>query len=111
MDFAKEQISSGIKQLDALVGGGIDRGTSTLVMGPAGAGKSTIAAKYAFAAMERGESAAVYLFDEGIQSYLSRLKSLGFAGGPFLENGRFLLHQVDVAELSPGEFANRVRQT
>src|SRR3984893_15647388 len=109
--FALEQISSGIKERDALVGGGIDRGTSTLVMGPAGAGKSTIAAKYAFAAMERGESAAVYLFDEGIRSYLSRLKSLVFDAELFLENGLFLLHQVDVAELSPGEFANRVRQT
>lgn len=109
-NFEREHISSGIKELDALVGGGIDRGTSTLVMGPAGAGKSTIAAKYAFAAMQRGESAAVYLFDEGIRSYLSRLQSLGFDAEPFLENGRFLLHQVDVAELSPGEFVNRVRQ-
>ena len=108
--FLGERISSGIKELDALVGGGINRGTSTLVMGPAGAGKSTIAAKYAFAAMERGESAAVYLFDEGIQSYLSRLKSLGFDAEPFLNNGRFLLHQVDVAELSPGEFADRVHR-
>ena len=58
--------------------------------------------------MERGEPAAVYLFDEGIQSYLSRLKSLGFDAEPFLENGRFLLHQIDVAELSPGEFVDRV---
>jgi circadian clock protein KaiC len=109
-EFLGERISSGIKELDALVGGGINRGTSTLVMGPAGAGKSTIAAKYAFAAMERGESAAVYLFDEGIQSYLSRLKSLGFDAEPFLNNGRFLLHQVDVAELSPGEFADQVHR-
>jgi circadian clock protein KaiC len=108
--FLGDQISSGIKELDALVGGGINRGTSTLVMGPAGAGKSTIAAKYAFAAMERGEPAAVYLFDEGIQSYLSRLKSLGFDAEPFLNNGRFLLHQVDVAELSPGEFVDRVHR-
>jgi circadian clock protein KaiC len=103
-----EQISSGIKELDALVGGGINRGTSTLVMGPAGAGKSTIAARYAFAAMERGEPAAVYLFDEGIQSYLARLKSLGFDAEPYLGNGLFLLHQIDVAELSPGEFVDRV---
>ena len=110
MRFAREQISSGIKELDALVGDGIARGTSTLVMGPAGAGKSTIAARYAFAAMERGEPAAVYLFDEGIQSYLSQLKSLGFDAEPFLENGLFLLHQIDVAELSPGEFADRVHR-
>jgi circadian clock protein KaiC len=108
--FLGDQISSGIKELDALVGGGINRGTSTLIIGPAGAGKSTIAAKYAFAAMGRGESAAVYLFDEGIQSYLSRLKSLGFDAEPFLNNGRFLLHQVDVAELSPGEFVDRVHR-
>ena len=108
--FLHEQISSGIKELDALVGGGINRGTSTLIMGPAGAGKSTIAAKYAFAAMERGEPAAVYLFDEGTQSYLSRLKSLGLNAEPFLKNGRFLLHQVNVAELSPGEFVDRVHR-
>lgn len=107
-EFPREQISSGIRELDALVGGGINRGTSTLVMGPAGAGKSTIAAKYAFAAMERGERAAVYLFDEGIPSYLSRLQSLGINAEPFLKNGQFLLHQIDVAELSPGEFAHRV---
>jgi circadian clock protein KaiC len=109
-EFAREHISSGIPELDALVGGGIDRGTSTLLIGPAGAGKSTIAARYAFAAMARGETAAVYLFDEGTRSYLSRLKNLGFDAAPFLQNGRFLLYQVDVAELSPGEFANRVRQ-
>jgi circadian clock protein KaiC len=109
--FTREQISSGIKELDSLVGGGIDRGTSTLIMGPAGAGKSTIAAKYAFAAMTRGESAAIYLFDEGIPSYLSRLKSLGFDTEPFVDNGQLLLRQVDVAELSPGEFADMVRQS
>ncbi len=108
--FRHEQISSGIKELDALVGGGINRGTSTLVMGPAGAGKSTIAARYAFAAMERGEPAAVYLFDEGVQSYLARLKSLGFDAEPFLHNGLFLLNQIDVAELSPGEFVDRVHR-
>lgn len=106
--FAREQISSGIKELDALVGGGINRGTNTLVMGPAGAGKSTIAARYAFAAMERGETAAVYLFDEGTPSYLARLKSLGFDAEPFLKSGRLLLYQIDVAELSPGEFVDRV---
>ena len=108
--FVREQISCGIPELDALVGGGIDRGTSTLVMGPAGAGKSTISAKYALAAMARGEPAAVYLFDEGVPSYLARLKSLGFDGEPFLKNGLFLLHQIDVAELSPGEFVDLVHR-
>jgi circadian clock protein KaiC len=108
--FTREQISSGIREMDSLVGGGIDRGTSTLIMGPAGAGKSTIAARYAFAAMQRGESAAIYLFDEGIPSYLARLKSLGFDTEPFVDNGQLLLRQVDVAELSPGEFSNMVRQ-
>ena len=106
--FDREQISSGIKELDALVGGGIDRGSSTLVMGPAGAGKSTIAAKYAFAAMERGESVAIYLFDENLRSYLFRLTNLGINAEPFLEKGLLHLYQVDVAEVSPGEFANRV---
>ena len=109
--FKREQISSGIKELDSLVGGGIDRGTSTLIIGPAGAGKSTIAAKYAFAAMQRGEAAAIYLFDEGISSYLSRLRNLAFDTEPFVDNGQLLLRQVDVAELSPGEFADMVHQS
>lgn len=107
-NFKREQISSGIKELDSLVGGGIDRGTSTLVMGPAGAGKSTIAARYAFAALERGEPVAVYLFDEGVPSYLSRLKNLGFDLEPFQAKGLLHLYQIDVAEVSPGEFASGV---
>ena len=109
--FAPGQISSGIKELDSLVGGGIDRGTSTLVMGPAGAGKSTITARYAFAAMQRGEPAAIYLFDEGIPSYLARLKNLGFDTEPFVNDGHLFLRQVDVAELSPAEFSNMVRKS
>ena len=109
--FTPEQISSGIKELDSLVGGGIDRGTSTLVMGPAGAGKSTITARYAFAAMQRGEPAAIYLFDEGIPSYLARLKNLGFDTEPFVNDGHLFLRQVDVAELSPAEFSNMVRKS
>ncbi len=109
--FTREQISSGITELDSLVGGGIDRGTSTLVMGPAGAGKSTITARYAFAAMQRGEPAAIYLFDEGIPSYLARLKNLGFDTEPFVNDGHLFLRQVDVAELSPAEFSNMVRKS
>ncbi len=109
--FNCETISSGIAQLDTLLGGGIDRGTSTLVMGPAGCGKSTVAAKYAFAAMARGEHVAAFLFDEGIQTYFLRLKNLGMDVKPFLDKKIFHVHQVDVGELSPGEFVHNVYES
>src|SRR5262249_45228267 len=64
--FERGPIASGVAELDALLGGGLERGTSTLIMGPSGVGKSTVATQYALAAAERGEYAVVYLFDEGI---------------------------------------------
>lgn len=75
--FKQEKVLSGVAEIDALWGGGVDRGTSTLIIGPAGCGKSTIAAGYAIAAAKRGEHAAIYLFDEGIDTMLARLAGLG----------------------------------
>ena len=108
--FKREKLLSGVPELDALWNGGVDRGTSTLIMGPAGCGKSTLAAAYAIAAAKRGEHATIYLFDEGIETMLARLRGLGMDASPHIEAGRLLLEQIDPAELSPGEFVARVRK-
>ncbi|HVG28407.1 MAG TPA: ATPase domain-containing protein [Pyrinomonadaceae bacterium] len=107
---AREPVSSGVPELDALMGGGLDRGTSTLLMGPAGSGKSSVAAQFAAAAAERGESADVYIFDEGLTTYLARAEGLGIDLKRHVEAGLVNIKQVDPAELSPGEFAHIVRR-
>ena len=107
-EFAPEQISSGLSELDALVGGGLDRGTSTLITGPAGAGKSAIAIQYAVAAAARGEHAAMFAFDERTNTLRGRTRSLGIDLDTHLQSGRVHLREVDPAELSPGELAHFV---
>ncbi len=107
--FERDAISSTVPELDELLGGGLDRGSSTLVLGPAGAGKTTLATRYATAAVSRGERVAFYTFDEGIGSLLTRSAGLGMELESHIEQGRILAQQVDPAELSPGEFASRVR--
>ena len=108
--FKREKLLSGVSALDSLWEGGVDRGTSTLIMGPAGCGKSTIAAAYAIAAAKRGEHATIYLFDEGVETMLNRLAGLGMDAVPHVKSGRLLLEQIDPAEVSPGEFVARVRR-
>jgi len=108
--FVKESISSAVPELDALLGGGLDRGTSTLVMGPAGSGKSSLASQFVMCAARRGELVASFLFDEGINIHLARAASLGTDMRADVEAGRIKLQQIDPAELSPGEFAHHVRR-
>jgi circadian clock protein KaiC len=103
--------STGIARLDDLLGGGLDRGTSTLFMGPAGAGKSAIATSIAVAAAQRGEHVAMYLFDEGLDTFRRRAAGLGTDVKEHVDSGRIVLTQVDPAEMSPGEFADNVRAT
>ncbi|MBC8071903.1 MAG: AAA family ATPase [Deltaproteobacteria bacterium] len=105
-----ELLSSGNHQLDALVGGGFDRGTSTLLIGPAGSGKSVIATQCAVAAAARGEHVSVFLFEEHRRLFLSRAQALGMPLDEHLESGRLLVRQVDPAELSPGEFFSLLRK-
>lgn len=104
-------VSSGIPALDALLGGGLERGTSTLLMGPAGSGKSALACQYATSTAQRGEHVAMFAFDEGHATLLARARNLGMPFEPHLESGRLTLNHVDPVDLSFGEFTGLVRQT
>lgn len=107
--FERSQISSGNSNLDKLLGGGLDRGTSTLILGPAGAGKSTIALQYASAACGRGDHVAMFAFDEGLATLRHRMSALGCRLKEGSDRGQINVRAVDPAELSPGEFAHLVR--
>jgi circadian clock protein KaiC len=108
-DVGREVIGTGVDELDKLLGGGIDRGTATLVMGPAGSGKSTLALRLGMAALQRGEPVAVFAFDERIDTMLTRMNGLGINLHAYLESGLATLRQVDPAEMGPGEFTAQVR--
>lgn len=102
-------LPSGLQELDALFYGGVQRGTSTLIAGPTGCGKSTLCAQFAVTAAQRGEKGAIYTFDETRNSFRERSTSLGMDVDRYLEDGTLHLEQVDPAELSPGEFIDRIR--
>jgi circadian clock protein KaiC len=103
-------LTCSVPELDALLGGGIDYGSSVLLVGPAGSGKSSVAVSYARAAAARGERAAVFAFDERMETLLHRAAGLGLDLAPYLANRTLSIQQVDPAELSPGEFAAAVRR-
>ncbi len=100
---------SGSEQLDALLGGGLDRGSSTLLMGPAGTGKTTLCSHYLVAALRRGERVACFQFEESSDTFLRRSESFGMEFESYVASGQLDLIQVEVADLSPGEFSARVR--
>lgn len=100
---------TGIAEFNQLLGGGLDRGTSTLFIGPAGAGKSALATQAAASAALRGERVVFYMFDEGIDTFRRRAAGLGVDIESHLASGQMVLTQIDPAEMSPGEFADRVR--
>jgi circadian clock protein KaiC len=104
-------VSSGFKALDALWGEGLDRGTSTLFIGPAGSGKSSIAMSYAISAVRQGEYVSVFLFEEWVHLACKRAAALNMDPCPYLEDGRLHMEQIDPAELSPGEFVQHVRDS
>jgi circadian clock protein KaiC len=101
--------SSGIAKLDALWGGGLDRGTAALFMGPAGSGKSSLAFAYAVEAARKGEVAVLFLFEELVSSACKRGAGLGLNARPFIDAGRFHIKKIDPSDLSPGEFIDQVR--
>ncbi|QEL17737.1 ATPase domain-containing protein [Limnoglobus roseus] len=105
-----EEVSTGLPEFDAMLGGGIDRGASILIMGPAGVGKSTISSQLSVSTVKRGESVAVFLFDETERAYVSRGEGLGMGVKELIEGGRLKVRQVDPAEFTPGEFAHTVRR-
>src|SRR6266478_5753804 len=107
-DFRHAPVPSGIKELDALCGGGLDRGTTTLVLRPVGTGKSTLALQYAVQMADQGERSMIFTFDETRSVMLRRAKALGFELEKAIESGLITVQQVDPAELSPGEFAVRI---
>ena len=104
------RLSSGLAALDSLLGGGIEQGTSTLIVGPPGTGKSTLSAQFAVAAAERGQHAAIFIFDESQNTLLSRTAGLGIDLAAHVASGHIMVQQIDPAELSPGEFIHAVRQ-
>ena len=108
--FERRQISSGIPELDALVGGGVETGSAVLILGPAGTGKSTFVFQYIDAAVKRGEKAAMFVFDEELGLLFDRTRTMGFDFERMISDGKLIMEQVDAAELSPGEFAHRVRE-
>ena len=99
---------SGVEELDTLLGGGLDRGTSSLIMGPAGCGKTVLATQYACAAADRGDKVAYYLFDERLNTFVDRADRLGMPLSRHVDEGRILIQQIDPAEVSPGEFAHGI---
>jgi circadian clock protein KaiC len=107
--FKVEVFSSGLPELDALLGGGIEKGTSALVLGPAGTGKSLLMFQFLAAAVRRGERAAIFVFDEELGLLFRRARGMGIDLEAFKNDGKLLVNQVDAAELSPGEFAHSVR--
>ena len=109
-NFVRRRVSSGVAGLDELLGGGIEAGSSTLILGPAGTGKSLVAIVFLAAAFARGEKAALFVFDEELGLLFARMKTLGIDLEAMQRAGKLFIEQVDAAELSPGEFAHRVRK-
>lgn len=109
-NFTAEPAPSGVEELDSLLGGGPLRGTCTLITGPAGSGKTTIALQYLDAASKRGEPCTVYQFDERIGTLLVRAKAFNIDLQKHIDSGVLVIQQIDPAEISPGEFASRVRR-
>jgi circadian clock protein KaiC len=106
---ARERMASGISEIDSLLGGGIEEGTSTLIVGAAGTGKSTLAAQFAAAAAKRGQKTALYIFDESPVTLTARAAELGIELSSAIDSGIVGVRQVDPAELSPGELIHAIR--
>ena len=108
--FERKCVPSGIQELDDLFRGGIDTGTSTLLIGPAGCGKSTIAFQYACSSAQRGEKALIFTFDESASTLVHRARQLNMDPDPYLKKGVLEVQQIDPAELSPGQLVARVQR-
>jgi len=107
--FKRETVPIENKRLNELLGGGFDRGASNLILGPAGTGKSLLALSFVQSAVTRGESAAMFIFDEELGLLFERSKGLGIDLAAMVDTGSLVIEQIDAAELTPGEFSERVR--
>lgn len=107
--FARETVPIDNAELNHLLGGGFERGASNLILGPAGTGKSLLALSFIQSAVRRGESAAMFVFDEELGLLFGRSKGLGIDLAGMVESGKLVIEQIDAAELTPGEFSERVR--
>ena len=105
-----DRLASNIRELDDLLGGGIEEGSSTLIVGGAGTGKSTIAAQFCAAAAKRGDKSIIFMFDESPNTLFTRCSGLGIDVERHVNSGAIDIVQVDPAELSPGEFAHMIRE-
>jgi len=101
---------SGVPELDAMLGGGLDRGTSNLVLGPSGSGKSTLVLQWVHSALRRGEKVLMVAFDETMRVMLRRALGIGMDLQPFIDQGVLHVEQVDPAELTPGELSGIIRR-
>ena len=109
--LSKQVISSGLPGLDEVMGGGIDRGTTALIMGPAGTGKSALVAQCATTVAGEGEHVMMFIFDEGLGTLFKRTEALGIPLRRHVDAGLIRIHQIDSAELSPGEFSHLIRRS
>lgn len=107
--FSRDVLGTGSPEFDALLGGGVERGSSVLVLGPAGTGKSIITLTFIKNALARNEKAAMFVFDEELGLLKQRALNLGIDLQAMVDDGKLVLEQVDAAELTPGEFSERVR--
>lgn len=104
-------LSTGHAQLDALFGGGLEQGSSTLLVGAAGTGKSSLATFFASSAASRGKRGVMFIFDESVRSLVTRSEGLGFPVREQIGRGELQVESIDPAQLSPGEFFQRVRHS
>jgi len=109
VDYQPVVHSTGMPGVDAMLGGGLASGTNTLVVGPSGIGKTTLSAQCLLAALQRGERASLYLFDEGLGTFFARTKALAMDLHGYVTSGQLKVQHVDPAELAPGEFAHMLR--
>ena len=108
--FRRDRLGSGVPGLDGLLGGGVERGSSCLILGPAGTGKSLVTLCFIVSAVARGEKAALFAFDEELGLLFDRTLAMGIDLQALVESGHLIVQQVDAAELSPGEFTAHVRE-
>ncbi|PKB13503.1 circadian clock protein KaiC [Novosphingobium kunmingense] len=109
-NFSRDTIATDSNQLNALLGGGVDRGSSVLILGPAGTGKSLLGLTFVNATVARGETAAIFIFDEELGQLKQRALGLGIDLQRLIDCGQLIIEQIDAAEMTPGEFSQRVRE-